>query len=115
MLPGWNADRPWRDDLIGPGSGKAVVTIDGRTRTIQRFDRYCTGYRPQMFIVAKNVEDTVHTVTIAVSPGVPDVQPAVERAAKYGRNPDPEKLDGTVLRIGYLMLVGDVVKELAPR
>ena len=98
-------------DVIGPRSGKAAITFDGVTRTRQRFDPWCVHYhRRHMFWIAKNVADTEHAVTIAVSPEVPDLTAILKRFPPSAKNADPAKLKGTALRIGYLMVVGDVVR-----
>lgn len=49
-------------DLLGPGSGRVVVDIDGVvTDTLRRFDAYSTYWRLNYFLI-ENLEDTLHTV-----------------------------------------------------
>ena len=121
----WEADKPGEKitftfkgtmvavyDVIGPRTGQVVLTVDGKATLRNRFDPWCTCYyRRHMFTVAKGLEDKLHTVSIAVSDKAPDVMPGVRHMARHGRKIDPESIKGTVLRIGYLMLVGDVVRD----
>jgi hypothetical protein len=96
-------------DLMGPDAGEAICTVDGKTgRPISRFDRYCTYHRLAMMTVAQDLPDEIHTVTIAVSLIQPDRSVVVnEEKDKPGF--DPKKYEGTVLRIGALMVIGDVL------
>jgi lysophospholipase L1-like esterase len=99
-------------DVIGPKTGKAIVTLDGKTHTLQRFDVYCIAfYRRHMAWVAKGLADQPHTVTIAVSPEAPDVRDAFKVFPEHAKKRTEAEIKGTALRIGYLMLVGEVIRN----
>jgi len=96
-------------DLVGPDGGKAVCTVDGKAaRTVQRFDIYCTYHRLATLPVAEGLEDKDHAVAVEVSPEQPDRE-AVLKQVRDQKGFDPKRYDGTVLRVGYIMLLGDIV------
>jgi len=95
-------------DLLGPDGGQAVCTVDGKASPPRaRFDRYCTYHRLASLVIAENLEDSVHTVSVEIHPEQPD-RSSVVNVEKSKPNFDPKKYDGTVLRIGAIMLVGDL-------
>ncbi|MFR9546508.1 MAG: SGNH/GDSL hydrolase family protein [Rikenellaceae bacterium] len=54
-------------DLIGPGSCKLRITIDGESREVNRFDGHCTYWRISSFVVAEKLDPKrVHSVEIEV-------------------------------------------------
>ncbi|MBU0608264.1 MAG: SGNH/GDSL hydrolase family protein, partial [Armatimonadetes bacterium] len=99
-------------DIVGPDGGQAIVTVDGKVgaKPIPRFDSYCSYHRLQVMWVAGGLDpDAVHEVTIEVSPDQPDRSSVTNREKdKPGFNPD--KYNGTVLRVGSIMLMGELVK-----
>ena len=96
-------------DLVGPDGGQAVCTVDGKTGKPQpRFDSYCSYHRLASLWIAENLEDAVHTVTVEIHPDQPK-RDSVVNVEKSKPGFDPKKYDGTVLRIGSIMLVGDLV------
>jgi len=97
-------------DIVGPDGGQAVVTLDGKTgKPIPRFDSYCSYHRLQVMGVAAGLNpDAVHEVTIELHPDQPDRSSVTNREKdKPGFN--PEKYNGTVLRVGSIMLIGEIV------
>jgi lysophospholipase L1-like esterase len=95
-------------DLVGPDGGQAVCTVDGKTGKPQpRFDSYCTYHRLASLWVAENLEDAVHTVTVEIHPEQPK-RDSVVNVEKNRPGFDPKRYDGTVLRVGAIMLVGDL-------
>jgi len=96
-------------DLVGPDGGKAICSVDGKvTRTVQRFDMYCTGHRLATLPIAEGLEDKEHAVTVEVSPEQPDREPVLKQV-RGQKGFDPKRYDGTVLRVGYIMLLGDLI------
>jgi hypothetical protein len=57
-------------------------------------------------MIGSGMPDTVHTVRVEVSPVQPDRAPA---SSQEKQPYDPKKYDGTVLRFGTVMLIGDIV------
>lgn len=96
-------------DLMGPDGGQAVVTLDGKTLPpIPRFDKYCTYHRLASMTIGAGLPDAVHTVTVEIHPEQPD-RSSVTDQERTKPNFDPQKYDGTILRVGSLMLIGDLV------
>jgi len=97
-------------DIVGPDGGQAIVTVDGKTgKPIPRFDSYCSYHRLQVLGLAGGLNpDEVHEVTVEISPDQPDRSSVTDKEKdKPGFNPD--KYNGTVLRIGSIMLMGEIV------
>ena len=99
-------------DILGPDGGQAVCTVDGRkSKPRPRFDGYCLYHRIAVLPVAGGLDaDAVHTVEIEIHPDQPD-RSIVTDKEKAKKNFDPKKYDGTVLRVGGIMLIGEIVKE----
>ena len=96
-------------DLVGPDGGQAVVTVDGKAGKPQpRFDSYCTYHRLASLYIAEGLADGVHTVRVEIHPEQPKRDSVVNKE-KDKPGFDPKKYDGTVLRVGWIMLVGEVV------
>jgi hypothetical protein len=97
-------------DLVGPDGGQAIVTVDGRAgRPRPRFDRYCSYHRLATLHIAEGLPDAVHTVRVEIHPEQPNRDVVVNRErGKPGF--DPKKYEGTVLRVGWILLVGELAK-----
>jgi hypothetical protein len=120
----WQADRPGERisfrfkgtsaglyDLVGPDGAQVMITVDGQTRgPVPRFDSYCSYHRLATLPIADGLPDAVHAVTVEIHPDQPDRRSVtdVERG-KPGF--DPKRYDGTVLRVGSIMLIGEIVEE----
>ncbi|MBI1373414.1 MAG: SGNH/GDSL hydrolase family protein [Phycisphaera sp.] len=98
-------------DLLGPDGGQVTITVDGKTRgPVPRFDHYCTYHRIATLQIADGLDPAaVHTVTVEVAPGQPDRSSVTDRE-KSKPNFDPKKYDGANLRVGAIMLIGDLVE-----
>jgi lysophospholipase L1-like esterase len=97
-------------DLVGPDGAQVVITLDGKVLPLQaRFDSYCAYYRLASLTIGEGLEDSVHTVTVEIHPEQPD-RSSVTNVEKLKPGFDPKKYDGTGLRVGSLMLIGDLVK-----
>lgn len=98
-------------DIIGPDGGNAIVTVDGETgKPRPLFDSYCSYHRLAVLGLAYNTTpDQVHEVTVEVSPDQPDRSSVTNREKdKPGYN--PAKYEGTVLRFGSIMVIGEIVR-----
>ena len=91
-------------DLMGPGTGMIMVSIDGKERKVNRFDYYSTYYRLGMTILADNLEDGEHTVEISVlDGGVNKKELLKEKVQEYLAN--PEEYTGTNWYVGNFFVV----------
>jgi hypothetical protein len=98
-------------DILGPDGGNAICTLDGKIGKPQpRFDSYCSYHRLASLWIAEGLPDAVHSVTVEISPDQPD-RSSVTSREKDKPGYDPKKYDGTAMRVGSIMLVGDIVKE----
>lgn len=96
-------------DLLGPDGGKAIVTLDGETRTVDRFDWFCTCHRLAALPIASGLPDVVHEVTVEIAAEQPDRSPVIDRVqAEAGF--DPKRYDGTRMWVGSIMLIGELVE-----
>jgi lysophospholipase L1-like esterase len=92
-------------DLLGPDGAQVICTVDGKASApLPRFDRYCSYHRIATLEVASGLKDEVHTVRIEIDPKQPD------RSIVAESRDNPKKYDGTCLRVGGLLLIGEVVK-----
>lgn len=101
-------------DLLGPDGGQVIISVDGtpRSKPVPRFDSYCTYHRIATLSLASNLDaDETHTVTVEVHPEQPDRQSVAFRL----KNPEEElkapKYQGTCVRFGQILILGDIVAE----
>ncbi|MFH1304068.1 MAG: SGNH/GDSL hydrolase family protein [Planctomycetota bacterium] len=99
-------------DLLGPDGGQVQITVDGKPhpKLTPRFDSYCTYHRIATLNLAQNLDpQQVHTVTVEIHPEQPDRSSVAFRL----KNPDQElkspKFQGTKIRVGKIMLRGELV------
>jgi lysophospholipase L1-like esterase len=100
-------------DLLGPDGAQAIITVDGKRRDkpVKRFDGFCTYHRIATLSVAdKLAPDEVHTVEIEIHPDQPD-RSIVTNREKSKKHFNPKKYDGTAMRVGGVMVIGDIVGE----
>jgi len=98
-------------DLLGPDGGQAIIAVDGkwRAKPVKRFDGFCTYHRIATLSVAdKLAPDKVHTVEIEIHPDQPD-RSIVTKREKAKKHFYPKKYDGTAMRVGGVMVIGDIV------
>ncbi len=102
-------------DLLGPDGGQVMITVDGKQRhqPVPRFDSYCTYHRIATLSIADELDpNELHTVIIDVHPDQPDRHSVAFRL----KDPDVElkspKYQGTSIRVGQILVLGDVVEQL---
>lgn len=96
-------------DLLGPDGAKLQITVDGKSRTITRFDGYCTYHRLSSLKIADNLTDTVHEVTITVLPDAGDKKSILSSKNQAEMAKSPERFAPTVWYAGAIFIVGDIV------
>lgn len=96
--------------LIGPDHGRVRVMIDGREAGVHgRVDRWCHYHRFSATPLVSGAEDAEHTVTVELLPEPPNRSEPIEEAKRLGIY-DPEDFEGVALYVGWLRIVGQVVK-----
>jgi len=94
-------------DLIGPDTGRARITVDGKVIGIrQQVDKWCYYQRLSALHLASGVPDAVHTVTVELLREPPSRTVAIEEAKRLNRY-DPKLFDGVALRIGFIRMIGE--------
>lgn len=97
-------------DLMGPDAGQALITLDGKTGAPRsRFDKFSSYHRLAALSIGGGLEDALHTVTVEVHPEQPD-RSIVTEQEKNKPGFDPAKYDGTVLRVGAVLVLGEIVR-----
>ena len=102
-------------DIVGPDAGQIWISVDGvkRSQPVPRFDSFSSYLRLQSLTLAENLPDALHTVRIEVDANQPDRTPAM-KGEKDSQKIDPKKYDGTFIRIGWLMIEGQIVPFQTP-
>jgi lysophospholipase L1-like esterase len=96
-------------DLMGPDGAKVKITLDGKISTSQRFDKYSSYHRLATSWIGEGLADVEHTVEVEILPEQPD-RSSVTDIEKTKPNFDPKKYDGTGLRVGGVMLIGEILQ-----
>lgn len=99
-------------DLLGPDGGQVVITVDGqpRPKPVPRFDSYCTYHRLATLSLAEGLDpEQVHTMSIEVHPEQPDRTPVAFRLQDPATALQSPKYQGTNVRVGQILVLGDVV------
>ncbi len=98
-------------DLLGPDAGQVMITVDGETRgPAPRFDKYCSYHRLATMGLGSGLDpEEIHDVEVKIHPQQPDRSPVLDRVRNED-DFDPSKYDGTFIRVGAILLIGEVVK-----
>lgn len=97
-------------DLMGPDSGALEVTVDGKTRTVTRFDRFCSYHRLGMLGLGGNLPNTEHEVTLRVLDQEIDKAGILLESKKSDIADNPEKYAPTLWYAGYIFIVGEMLE-----
>lgn len=97
-------------DILGPGSGKIKVTIDGKERKIQRFDSYCSYNRLSSIFIEKQMNNTLHKVEIEVLDEEFDKEEILSKRDPKVYQKDKLKYAGYNYFIGNIIVVGEGIK-----
>ncbi|HEX2999971.1 MAG TPA: hypothetical protein VHR86_07030, partial [Armatimonadota bacterium] len=97
-------------DLMGPDTGQAIVTVDGKQQGVRsQVDPWCTYQRLTSLYLADNLPDGEHTVTVELHPDAPDRRVVLDAARKQPGF-KPELYQGVALRLAWIRVVGDVIE-----
>ena len=88
-----------------------MITVVGETRgPSPRFDKYCSYHRLATMGLASGLEpDQVHEVEVKIHPEQPDRSAVLDRVQDEV-DFDPAKYEGTFIRVGAILLIGEVVE-----
>jgi hypothetical protein len=93
--------------LMGPASGRARVTVDGKEVGVrEQVDRWAYYYRLSALSIASGLDDAEHTVSIELLPDPPDRSVPIEEARKANQY-RPEDFEGVRLYLGCIRIVGE--------
>ena len=95
-------------DLLGPDGAKVKITLDGKETTAQRFDSYCSYHRLATLGIGDNLPAVEHSVSVEILPEQPD-RSSVTDVEKNKPGFDPKKYDGTAMRVGGIMIIGELL------
>lgn len=96
-------------DIVGPGCGTVEVTLDGKSRKVNRIDSYCTYYRLATLNIADNLEPVEHSVEIKVLPDELDKKGILKgNAAEVDK--DPAKFKDKNWYCGAVFVIGEILK-----
>lgn len=95
-------------DLLGPDGAKVKITLDGKTSNSQLFDKYSSYHRLATLWIGDGLADGEHSVEVEILPEQPD-RSSVTEIEKTKPGFDPKRYDGTALRVGGIMLIGDLL------
>lgn len=98
-------------DVLGPDGGQVVITVDGKPTgaPVPRFDSFSSYHRLASLTLAEGLPDAVHTVSVTIHPDQPDRRSVTDRE-KNKPGFDPKRYEGTAVRVGYLMLLGELLR-----
>ncbi len=97
-------------DILGPNMCQVNITVDGKARSkpVPRFDSYCSWFRLATLGLVGGA-DAVHEVKVEIDAKQPD-RSSVTKLESQKPGYDPKKYDGTVFRVGAILLLGDLVE-----
>lgn len=97
-------------DVCAPDTGQVEVVVDGgKPQVVKRFTPYTNGAHITAFTVAEGLPDKEHTVSVRIDAGTFDK--AAILAIAGNKIDKPERYHGTSWYVGWIMVVGDVVKN----
>ncbi len=97
-------------DILGPDGALVVTTLNGKAgHPVPRFDSYCSYHRLATLGIADGLPEGEHTVSVEIQSEQPDRSSVVDRE-KGKPGFDPKRYDGTGMRVGGIMLLGDIVR-----
>lgn len=93
-------------DFMGPDTGRIVMTLDGVSDTVSRFDAYCTYMRMNYFII-DSLEDREHNVEISVLKTTFDKAGIL--ATRGAAMDDPAKFSANNWYVGKILIDGKLL------
>lgn len=97
-------------DILGPEGAKLEISVDGKVRTTDRFDGYCTYHRLSTLGIADNMADTVHEIEVRVTAEKPDKAGILFDRNKADLAKSPAKYEPTNWYAGAIFIVGEPLK-----
>lgn len=97
-------------DILGPDGSKLEIAVDGKTRTTDRFDGYCTYHRLGTLGIGDTMSDTVHEIVVTVSEDKPDKVGILFDRNKGDLEKSPAKYEAANWYAGAIFIVGEIVR-----
>ncbi len=96
-------------DLIGPGGGRVIIEVDGCVKdTITRFDKYCTYYRMNYFLI-DHLENTNHVVKFQLLSEPYNKEAILQETFKEDIKEYPDKYKNYCWYVGKILIDGDLL------
>jgi len=97
-------------DLIGPGGGRVIVEVDGCVKdTIVRFDKYCTYYRMNYFLI-DDLENRDHDAIFRVFSEPFNKKAILKETLKEDFIKYPDKYEEYCWYVGKILIDGDLTQ-----
>lgn len=84
------------------------ISVAFKMSQMRQGDSYCSYHRLATLWIGEDLPDTEHTVSIEISPEQPD-RSSVTTIEKDKPGFDPKRYDGTAMRVGGIMLIGNLL------
>lgn len=96
-------------DIVGPDGGQVWIRVDGQERgPVPRFDGFCSYHRLATLELAQGLPEGVHSMAVEIDANQPDRSSVIDQVRDQPGF-DPARYDGTVLRVGAIMVIGEVL------
>jgi len=97
-------------DVVGPDCGHLAVQINYEpSQKIERFDKYCKGFRSHSVIINDDMYGCYYDVCIKTDPAA--IDKAAILAKRNNKMDDPARFAGRAIYARALMMIGDIVTE----
>jgi hypothetical protein len=98
-------------DIMGPDGGTVEIQLDDRpVRSQRRMDGYCTYHRMNKFLIAQDLEDRDHTVTLTLSAEALNRREILFARNRHDYDARPEKYQDTHWYVGGILLIGELLE-----
>lgn len=96
-------------DIMGPDGGAVQIQLDDPPiKSQRRMDGYCTYHRMNKFLVAQDLDDKDHTVTLTLSSEALNRRDILFERNRHDFDAHPEKYQDTRWYVGGILLIGEL-------
>lgn len=97
-------------DILGPEGARVELTVNGNSREVTRFDKYCTYNRLNTLGIGENMPDQVYEIKVTVMDEKFDKGAVLAERNAEDFTKSPEKYTPTNWYAGSIFIVGDLVE-----